>query len=208
MLADTTSPNFFSASSPKWENKWEKKAPQYFVDMLGASAWDETYDQTFSHRWKGEDTLTWGNADEWIVIKWLVQRILAQEQTEEKLNALAQQELNLWAVVFEARIAKMETKYIFRNSDEVKNFLLNHKQILSVLWDAHPVLEGFFGNNVSIALEVVHDPETVNAKQLFGYINAGSFSPDEAFERLNAFDEAWFLKQFDLTGGLFNFNLE
>jgi hypothetical protein len=204
MLATTTSPNFFGTFSPKWE----KKAPQHFVEMLGASAWDETYSQTFSYRWKGEDTLTWGNADEWILIKWLAQRIFAQGQAEEKLNALAQQELNLWAVVFEARIAKLETKYTFRNSNEVKNFLMNHKRVLSVLWDARPVLEEFFGNNISIALEVVCDPETNNAEQLFGYINAGSFSPDEAFERLNAFDDVWFLKQFDLIGGLFNFNLE
>lgn len=188
--------------------KWEKKAPQHFVDMLGASAWDETYDQTFSHRWKGEDTLTWGNIDEWILIKWLAQLIFAQEQAQEKLDAFAHQEEKMWAVVYEARFAKLESIYSFRNTEEVKNFLINNKGIFSVLWSARPVLEEVFGNDVSITLEVVNDPESVDAKQLFGYINTGSFSPDEAFERLNAFDEVWFLKQFDLTGGLFNFNLE
>ncbi|MFH2103451.1 MAG: hypothetical protein ABIJ39_08890 [Chloroflexota bacterium] len=102
----------------------------------------------------------------------------------------------------------MESIYTFRNSGEVKKFLIDHKRIFSVLWDARPVVEEFFGNNVSISLEVVNDPEAANVKQLFGYINVASFPPGEAFERFSAFDEAWFLKQFDLTGGLFNFNLE
>jgi len=204
MLDTTTSPNFLGAFSPKWD----KKATQYFVDMLGASAWDEAYGQTFSHRWKGEDTLTWGNADEWILIKWITQHIFAQEQAQEKLNAFAQKEVNLRAVVYEARIAKLESIYTFRNSDEVKIFLINNNRIFSVLWGARPVLEEFFGNDVSIALEVVNDSESANVKQLFGYINAGTLSSDEAFERLSAFDEVWFLKQFDSTGGSFNFNLE
>jgi len=186
--------------------KWDEKASEYFVDAIGASAWDETYGQTFGYRWKGQDTLTWGNADEWILIKWLVQRLFAQEQVDASI--FAKQEENLWVVVHETRIAQLETKYTFRNSVEVKKFLMENKQIFSVLWDARSVIEEFFGNNVSITLEVVNDPESNGVQLLFGYIHAESLSPDEAFERLNAFDEAWFLKQFDLTCGLFNFNLE
>ncbi|MBU4224946.1 MAG: hypothetical protein KKC71_03910 [Chloroflexi bacterium] len=174
--------------------------------MLGVSAWDEAYGQTFGYRWKGEDTLTWGNADEWILIKWLAQRFFTQEQLD--ISTFAKQEVNLWAVVYEARIAKLESIYTFRNSDAVKKFLIDNKRIFSVLWDTRPVVEEFFGNDASIALEVVNDPESANVKQLFGYINAGALSSEEAFERLSAFDEVWFLKQFDLTGGLFNFNLE
>lgn len=187
-------------------SKWSEKASRYFVDTLGVSAWDEAYGQTFGYRWKGEDTLTWGNADEWILIKWLAQHFFTQEQLD--ISTFAKQEVNLWAVVYEARIAKLESIYTFRNSDEVKKFLIDNKRICSVLWDTRPVVDEFFGNNVSIALEVVNDPESANVKQLFAYINAGALSSDEAFERLSAFDEVWFLKQFDLTGGLFNFNLE
>jgi hypothetical protein len=202
MLDTTRTLSVPSSFSPKWS----EKAPQYFVDALGVSAWDEAYGQTFGYRWKGKDTLTWGNLDEWILIKWLSQRFFAQEQMD--ISVFAKQEVNLWAVVSEARIAQLETKYNFRNSNEVKNFLSDHKRILSVLWDAQPVVEEFFGNDVSIALELVNDPESASAKQLFGYINAEALSPDEAFERLSAFDEVWFLKQFDLIGGLLNFNLE
>jgi len=202
-MLDTT--RTYPVPSP-FSPKWSEKASQYFVDTLGVSAWDEAYGQTFGYRWKGEDTLTWGNADEWILIKWFAQRFFTQEELD--ISTFARQEVNLWAVVYEARIAKLESIYTFRNSDEVKKFLIDNKRIFSVLWDTRPVVEEFFGNDVSIALEVVNDPESANVKQLFGYINTGALSSDEAFERLSAFDEVWFLKQFDSTGGLFNFNLE
>ena len=206
-MFDTTrvSP-ILSSFSPKWD----KRAKEFFIDALGVSAWDESYGQTFGHRWKGEDTLTWGNVDEWILIKWLSQRFFEQEQLQDDSNysALAQQEVNLRTVIDETRIAKLEAKYTLRNPGEIKRFLLEHKRVLSVLWDARSIVEEFFGNDVSVDLEVVNDPESYGSKQLFGYINAKSLSPDEAFNRLSAFDDAWFLKQFDLTNGLFNFNLE
>jgi hypothetical protein len=186
--------------------KWGEKTSQSFVDALGVSVWDETYGQTLGYRWKGEDTLTWGNADEWILIKWLAQRFFAQEHLD--ISIFAQQEVNLWAVVSEMRIAKLETIFNFRNPDEVKRFLGEHKLIISVLLNARSIVEEFFGNDVPVALEVVIDPEALSKKQLFGYISTGSMPLDEAFERFNAFDESWFLKQYDLTDGLFNFNLE
>jgi hypothetical protein len=106
------------------------------------------------------------------------------------------------------RIAKLETIYNFRNPDEIKKFLGEHKLIIPILLNARLIVEEFFGNNVPLTLEMVIDPEALSNKQLFCYINTESMSLDEAFERLNAFDESWFLKQYDLTGGLFNFNLE
>jgi hypothetical protein len=195
-MLDTTSLPLSTSLIPT--PKWDNKIAQYLKDVLGGSAWDETYGQTFVYRWRGEDTLTWGNVDEWILVKWLAQQFFAHEQLDA----------NVWNVINEARIASLEAKYEFRNPVEVKGFLMEHNQTLSVLWNARSVVEEFFGNNVSIALEVVHDPEAENIKQLFGYINAAPLSPDEAFERFTAFDETWFLKQFELTGGLFNFNLE
>ena len=207
-MFDTTRTSPISGS---FSPKWNEKAAEFFVDALGVSAWDESYGQTFGYRWRGEDTLTWGNVDEWILIKWLFQRFFGQGQLQDDLNysvLLAQQEVDLRTVINETRIAKLEAKYTLRNSNEIRMFLIEHKQVLSVLWDARSIVEEFFGNDVSIDLELVNDPESYNSKQLFGYINAKSLSPDEAFERLSAFDEAWFLKQLDLTGGLFNFNLE
>jgi hypothetical protein len=186
--------------------KWDEGTKRYVVDALGVTAWDESYGQTLGYRWRGEDTLTWGNADDWILIKWLIKYFFSQEN--ENVSVLGQQQVILWLILYEARIAKLKTIYTFRNGDDIRQFLLDHRSILSVLWEARPVVEEFFGNDVSVDLEVVNDPEASHSKQLFGYIGTASLSPEEAFERLNAFDEVWFLKQFDLTGGLFNFNLE
>jgi hypothetical protein len=168
--------------------------------------WDEAYGQTLGYRWKGEDTLTWGNADEWILIKWLAQRFFAQENLN--ISIFAQQEVKLWAVISEMRIAKLETIFNFRNPDEIKEFLGEHKLIIPVLLNSRSIVDKFFGNDVPLALEVVIDPEAQSNKQLFGYISTGPMSLDDAIERFNAFDESWFLKQYDLTDGLMNFNLE
>ena len=190
-------------NSPTLSTKWDVNISQKLVDALGVSAWTEGKEQTFGYRWRGQDTLTWGNLDRWIVVKWMVQRILEQD-----INTIAKQEVELFAVISEIRIAQLETFYQFRNSAEIRNFLTKHQELIAVLQDGHSAVEEIFGNGILIALEVVKDPEATNIEQLFGYIKVDAFSPDEAFERLNAFDEVWFIKQSDLMGGLLNFNLE
>jgi hypothetical protein len=144
-----------------------------------------------------------------MVIKWFLQRFFGHEQLDISfLSAQAKQEVNLRAVVYEAQVSKLEQVYVFRNSDEIREFLFEHKTIISVLLDARPVLEEFFTDRVVVSLELVDDLEISAEKQLFGYIDVAGSSPVDAFERLSAFDSAWFLKQFDFTSGLFNFSLE
>ncbi len=63
------------------------------LDALGAWAW-QVFPQTFGYRWKGEDTLDWGNLDTWIQSKWvggLVQSPLVEKSINVRLlqyNAL------------------------------------------------------------------------------------------------------------------------
>jgi hypothetical protein len=202
-MIDTTS--IFTFTTPSIP-EWGEKTPSSLVDVLGVSAWDEAYDQTLGYRWKGEDTLTWGNADEWILIKRFVQRFFNQKDLD--ISIFAQQEVKLWDVISEVRISKLETIFIFRNPDEIKKFLVEHRLIIPVLLNARSIIEKFFGNDVPIALEVIIDPEAKNNKQLFGYISTGSMPLGDALERFNTFDESWFIQQYELTDGLFNFNIE
>lgn len=190
-------------NSPALSTKWDVNISRKLVDTLGVSAWTEDKEQTFGYRWRGQDTLTWGNLDRWIEVNWMVQRILEQD-----INTIAKQEVELFAVISEIRIAQLETFYQFRNSAEIRNFLKRHPELIAVLQAGHSAVEEIFGNGILIALEVVKDPEVTNSQQLFGYIKVDAFSPEEAFERLNAFDETWFIKQSDLIGGLLNFNLK
>jgi hypothetical protein len=176
---------------------------EYIVDVLGVSAWDETYNQTTGYRWKGKDTLTWGNLDEWVSINRIRELVRSSQKNTRTLIA----ETELRAVLIGTRIVKLDRIYSFRMPDEIKSFLLVHPTIISVLDEARSVLEKFFGESVRVSLEIISDPEASDHRQLFGYINA-ELSPEDALSRLDAFDNAWFLKQLNLVGGLFNFNLE
>lgn len=96
--------------------------------------------------------------------------------------------------------------YTLRNADEVKAFLREHPRLIQLLLEAKIVVEEFF-EAIGITLQVVIDSEGTNHKQLFAYIST-NLPPVEAIERLDAFNEAWFLKQIDGVGDFFNFNLE
>ena len=184
-------------------SQWGENISRKIVDILGASVWDEGEAQTFGHRWTGQDTLTWGNLDEWLFIKWLTQQFVEQD-----VATIATQQADLQRVLVELHLAKLDSLYDFRNPTEIKKFLVFHRDLIPILKEAYFVVEEFFGNDVPVVLEAVKDPEAANFEQLFGYIKVANFPPEDAFERLNAFDEAWFLKQVDVIGGYLNFNLE
>jgi hypothetical protein len=190
---------------PTKASRWNDRVVEHLVDFLGASASIETYEQTSGYRWRGQDTLTWGNPNEWVVINWMRNIMLGDPGME--VVALSKQ-IDLWCVLQSARITNLEHVYTFRQAENVKGFLFKNPTIVSVIIEAKTVLEKFFGPDIHVSLEVVSDPETKDNTQLFGYIQTGDMLPDVAFECLNAMDEAWFIKQFDLTSGLFNFSLE
>lgn len=102
----------------------------------------------------------------------------------------------------------LEAMYKFRSPESVKQFLQNHPVVIPVLLDAKNVIVTIFGQT-SVALEVVTDPEAqTGERQLFGYIDVSSLSPDVALERLDTFDRVWFSQQYMLLDGILNFNLE
>lgn len=181
---------------------WDVRVEKSIADILGATAWDESYGQTFNYRWRGADTLTWGNLDEWVRINWL--RDIFKGNAEMKPHTLSTE---LFSVMLKSQIAKLEQVYTFRHDEIVKKFLEKNSSIVLLLLEAKPVLYHFFGKGIDVSLEVVSDPEATNSSQLFGYIHIPGLSPDVALEQINAMDEAWFLKKFEQTGGQFNFIL-
>lgn len=182
---------------------WRENISRKLVDILGSSAWDEGKAQTFGHRWTGEDTLTWGNLDEWLFVKWVTQQLVGQDAA-----TFAKQQSDFAKVLAEIHMAQLESLYDFRNPTEIKGFLVHHRPMIPILKEAYFTVEEFFGNDVPVALELIKDPEAAKVEQLFGYIKIEDFSPEEAFHHLNAFDEAWYLKQVDVIGGYLNFSLE
>jgi hypothetical protein len=64
-----------------------------------------------------------------------------------------------------------------------------------------------FGQDTTLTLEVVADPEAPEEEQLFAYIEVPAQEADEAFESLAQFDEQWFLDQQARVNGHLNFSL-
>lgn len=170
------------------------------IDSLGTSAWDETYHQTFSYRWKGQDTLTWGNVDEWIRVHWVMNLLLRDK------SASLEQEIPFQNIIREVRIAKLFAQYSVFDPIKVKRFLSERPSLISVLFEARVVIDNFF-NFPEISLRVISDPEAAQYNQLFAYIIT-SYSPDIAFEKLSKFDNAWLLKQDSIMGDALTFNLQ
>jgi hypothetical protein len=89
----------------------------------------------------------------------------------------------------------------------VRHFVRCHPEVIETLIEARPRLEEHFGPQVKVSLELVSDPEADATEQLFAYI-VTSLPVDEGINRLDAFDEDWFLHQIDRVAGRLNFNLE
>jgi len=171
------------------------------LDVLGVAPWQSS-NQTFGHRWRGEDSLTWGDPDMWIRVQWALNRI-----ENPGLQALLNWDKSFQSILADARLPRLREIYAFRNPDQVRSFLVTHPDLVEVLFEARSYLEALFGSDLEVILEVVTDPDAEGLKQLFAYIHT-SLPIDDALERLDRLDEEWFLDQLDRVDGLCNFNLE
>jgi hypothetical protein len=105
------------------------------------------------------------------------------------------------------RLSQVREFYTFSNGGEVVRFLEDHPECVTVLEEAIPYLEQYFGKVSQVVLEVVSDPDMENAIQLIANIQT-ALTAEAAVERLRELDKAWFLGQLDRVGGIFNFNLD
>ena len=87
----------------------------------------------------------------------------------------------------------------------IERFLDKHKDIANLVLEAHTKIRGFFTSE-TLLLELISDISIEGGEELFVYIQT-HLSVEEAVEKINDFDEQWFLDQLNRTKGLFNFNL-
>lgn len=106
------------------------------------------------------------------------------------------------------RMSQLESIYELRKPTEIKGFLAQHDRIIPYLFDAYNELQKVFGKNIPVRLDLFKDPYVEDYEQLFGYIDTRGLTPEEAFQRMEAFDEAWYLDQVEAIGKYLNFNLE
>ncbi len=172
------------------------------LDALSASV-RQISAQTFSYRRTGEDTLNWGDPDDWVQIKWWVQCL-----SESFFRpACIEQYGVLRDILRTARLRELEGMYSFQDAAAVRRFLQARPHLIEVIIEAHLHVSEVFGPHSKVELEVFSDPEVEGQEQLFANILT-SLPIDEALSRLDRLDKDWFLDQLGQVNGQFNFDLE
>jgi len=181
--------------------------------------WDDTpgvsigrsFQQSFSYRWRGEDTWDWGDPGKRIRAEWiaylLFKGLLSSSEAFANANALLRQYHALQEILGHPRLSRIEEIYSLRDPPTIRQFLRTYPQLIDVLLEAYDYLRKYFGPDLQVTLEVVSDPEVEGMDELFAYILT-SLPVDEALARLDRLDKEWFLDQLDRVDGRFNFNLE
>jgi hypothetical protein len=93
----------------------------------------------------------------------------------------------------------------FSKPSAIGNFLQAHQELVSLLNEAYQELRKYFLSE-NLKLELVSDPEIAGEQQLFVYIFT-SLSVTDALNKIDDFDDRWWLAQIDRANGLLNFNL-
>jgi len=95
--------------------------------------------------------------------------------------------------------------YIFKNSEEIKPFLISNSDLIQILLDAHEHIYRVFGWS-PIYLELHHDPEE-EWDELFIVIKT-NYSSEKAIELENKLFEEWFIEIPCKVSGRLNFTEE
>ncbi len=95
----------------------------------------------------------------------------------------------------------------YRNPKAVNAFLADHPEIEDFLEVAWPVLVRCFKGPVDVVLEVMTYSEETIYQELVGWIQSTD-DVYEGLEKLERFEEEWFLDHMAKVGNKFNFNIE
>ncbi len=106
------------------------------------------------------------------------------------------------ATEVESGLRAIQGAYVIPHMDETLRFLIEHPFLIDVVQEAADALRRTFGSAATLSLELFHDPETENT-ELFALVHINE-PVTVALEKLQTFDEAWFLDQQSLIAELFN----
>lgn len=98
-------------------------------------------------------------------------------------------------------------RYSINSPAEFAVFTGRYPFLMDVLVEASNVVRQHFPTDTIYRLEVQQDQEDENLEELVCFIGT-SLGPSEALDRLDAFDEAWFLDNIGKTHGRLIFTLE
>jgi len=100
----------------------------------------------------------------------------------------------------------LERLYTFRHPIQVRSFLNEYAFLIPLLDAAHDAAIRYFAP-VSLALEVIADPDSTDDQQLVLFVVLQD-TPAEAFANLQRFDDEWWLDAIDEAQGRLCISLE
>jgi len=103
------------------------------------------------------------------------------------------------------RISMLSQLYTIKQPGEVFKFLYNHPSLVEIIFEAADALHNVFGQDATLELELVTDPESDEA-ELFALVEV-DMDPEIALQKLEEFDQNWLLDREEITNGLFNMDV-
>lgn len=181
-------------------------------DALSASLVSTFQSPTSAYRMRGsKKTWTWGNQGCWIESRETgrVLYLLDQCGDEEFIAIHLLEKYVDWLKVFQdlCPYRQLEPEISYRNQMAVETYLARYPEIMSFLKAAWPNLVRCFGKPVHIVLEVMTYTEYETYEELVGWIQ----STDDVYDgldKLERFNDEWFLDHMSEVGNKFNFNIE
>lgn len=107
----------------------------------------------------------------------------------------------------ERLITILRRRYAFRDLSAVKGFLEEHPFLIQVLFTAYKEIRDVFGPGPRLALRVVADPEALEERELFLFIQT-TLHPRAARPLLDELSRKWWLDAMLDAKGEMNISLE
>lgn len=96
-------------------------------------------------------------------------------------------------VIQASPINQLQRLYLSRNDFAVWEFVDSHSFLIPVLEEVRQRVSDFFPLPFNLVLEITTDPEAVDSRVLFVFIQT-TLALAEAMRRLDRFDEEWWLE--------------
>ena len=95
----------------------------------------------------------------------------------------------------------------YRDATAVATYLTRHPDLKDFIQRAGPMLIQSFGGPVEVVLEVLTYPDESAHQELVGWIQSTD-TIEAGLEKLEQFEDSWFLDHMHQVGDRFNFNIE
>ena len=105
------------------------------------------------------------------------------------------------------QINVLAREYEIRNPSEVARFLRENNFLLDLLEEIPSKLKKIFGNKSKFALELLSEPDFPSSREIFVLVLTEE-DAEQARNKMDKFDEKWWLKHLDRARCKLNVSLE